>query len=41
MNMTKEEAIRQLRYSTITLDYDAVTWDRYKSANYVNANLKL
>lgn len=34
MNMTKEEAIRQLRYSTITLDYDAVTWDRYKSANY-------
>ena len=32
--MTKEEAIRQLRYSTITLDYDAVTWDRYKSANY-------
>lgn len=34
MNMTKEEAIRQLRYATITLDYDAVTWDRYKSASY-------
>lgn len=34
MNMTKEEVTRQLRYSTITLDYDAVTWDRYKSASY-------
>lgn len=34
MNMTKEEAIRQLRCATVTFDYDAVTWDRYKSASY-------
>lgn len=34
MNMTKEEAIQQLRDSTVTLDYDAISWDKYKSANY-------
>jgi len=32
--LTKEEAIRQLRNTIITFDFDAVSWDYLKSASY-------
>lgn len=34
MTIAKEEAIRQLRRSTVTLSYYAVSWDHYKDAGY-------
>lgn len=34
MAISKEDALRQLRRSTVTLDYGAISWDKYKSASY-------